>query len=123
MASHRPLKPFMALVFLACGGQVLWSARGVWPPAHSGTRFSVPRGVTAPSAGSLALPSAAPGLAFLLGIGFAHASSVAALLHNVFVQLALFLANPAVKGTHNGGPGLPASAGSVPPSCAPYLHR
>nr|WP_316643360.1 hypothetical protein [uncultured Roseateles sp.] len=72
---------------------------------------------------SLALPAAAPDLAFLWGIGFAHAGSVAALFHNVLVQLALLLANQSVKGTHNGEPSLRSLFQSVPPSCAPYLQR
>ena len=123
MASHRPLKPFVALAILACSGQAMCSACSVQLFAHSGSHRSVPCGFKVSSASSLALPAAAPSLAFLWGIGFAHAGSVAALLHNVFVQLALLLANPAVKGTHNGGPCLSAFASSVPQSCAPYLQR
>nr|WP_316643380.1 hypothetical protein [uncultured Roseateles sp.] len=123
MAAHHPLKPFVALAFVARHGQVACSVGCTRLFAFAGLRRFVPDDVTSLGAGSLALPAAAPGSAFLWGIGFAHAGRVAALLHNVLVQLALLLANRSVKGTHNGGPGLSAFACSVPPSCAPYLQR
>jgi len=121
MANLR-LREFFALSVLASRSQASCAADGARLFARVGLHRSVPGVVAALNRRSaLALPVAAPGLAFLWGIGFAHAAGFVALLHNVFVQSALLLANPAVKGTHNGGPGLFAIAGSVPPSCAPYL--
>ncbi len=122
--AHQRLRGFLAPLVLAGRRQASCSAGGARLFAFSGFRSSMPGVVATLSCRSaLALPSAAPGLAFLWGIGFAHAARFAAVLHNAFVHSALLLANPAVKGTHNGGLGLSVFAGSVPPSCAPYLTR
>ncbi|MBT9457866.1 MAG: hypothetical protein IV097_14705 [Burkholderiaceae bacterium] len=123
MANHLPLQSFAALAFLARSGQVLCSTWSIRPSAHSGSHRAVPGVATALRARSLALPSAAPGLAFLWCIGFAHAAGIAALLHNVFVQLALLLANHSIEGTNNGGSSLGFLSRLVPPSFAPHVKR
>jgi len=123
MANQRLRNP-LAPQILVRHGQAECAAGGAHPFGFSGLRLFVPGVVVALGRRSaLALPAPAPGLAFLWGIGFAHAARAAALLNSAFVQFALLRASKSIEATANGGQSFGFLPRFVPPLSAPHVQR